>query len=488
MADGDLVVRLDTRLPASLPVGRGTAVFCLGACFHRHEPLSALELLVDGEPHRPAAWRMPRLDLFQVLPPDLARCYRSGFWATLPIQAREVPGTIELDVAARLASGARLVAPLGRIDVVEAPEPPSYPGLPMPSGAGLIAVCMATFDPDMELFRAQIESLRAQTDTRWICLISDDCSATEGFDEISATVAGDARFVVSRSLGRLGYYRNFERALRMVPPEAELVALCDHDDRWYPEKLEVLRDALGGSQLVYSDQRLVDREGRVLRDTLWKGRRNNHTNLASLLIANTITGAATLFRREVAELALPFPEAPGWQFHDHWIGLVALASGDVAYVDRPLYDYVQHGGAVVGQAAAADDTGKATGRGSTRGWRAAYFYGYLVREVLAQALLARSSAVLSGPKRRALKRFTSADRTLLGLSWLAARPLRRLVGLNDTLGTEGELAHGILWRHLVRLRTGRRETPGRSPYDASCPPLHAGTLGQDRLARWRSTV
>ena len=120
------------------------------------------------------------------------------------------------------------------------------------------------------------------------------------------------------------------------------MALCDQDDRWYPEKLEVLRGALGGAQLVYSDQRLVDRSGRVLRETLWKGRRNNHTNLASLLVANTITGAATLFRRELAELALPFPEAPGWQFHDHWLGLVALASGEVAYVDRPLYDYVQH--------------------------------------------------------------------------------------------------------------------------------------------------
>ena len=176
IADGDLVVRLDMPLPASLPVGRGTAVLCLGACFHRHEPLRALELLVDGEPYRPAAWRMPRPDLLQALPPELSNCFRGGFWATVPIAARDRPGTVEIDVAARLASGAPLVAPLGRIEVVGAPAPRSTPG-----GSGLIAVCMATFDPDIDLFRAQIESLRAQTDTDWTCLISDDCSSPQRF-------------------------------------------------------------------------------------------------------------------------------------------------------------------------------------------------------------------------------------------------------------------------------------------------------------------
>ncbi len=56
-----------------------------------------------------------------------------------------------------------------------------------------------------------------------------------------------------------------------------------------------------------------------------------------------MTGAASLFRRELLEDALPFPPAQFAHFHDHWIGLTALALGDIAFVDRPLYDYVQHG-------------------------------------------------------------------------------------------------------------------------------------------------
>jgi glycosyltransferase involved in cell wall biosynthesis len=474
----ELIVRADMPLPPSVPAGRGSAVLCIGACFHPREPIQELELLVDGRPHRPAAWRMPRLDLVRALPPDAGNPYRSGFWAVLPLEPRARPGTVRVDLAARLESGPTQVAPFGEIEVVAAPPPAPE----RRAATGRIAVCMATFEPDMELFTAQLESLRGQTDERWACVISDDCSSEASFDAIRAAVESDERFELSRSTERLGPYRNFERALGLAPADAELVALCDQDDRWHPEKLATLRAALGPAQLVYSDQRVLARDGRVVRESLWTGRRNEHSNIASLLVANAIAGAATMFRREVAELALPFPEAPGWQFHDHWIALVALASGDVEYVDRPLYDYVQHEGAVVGQAAGT--TRANAGAPGSRGWRAAYFYGYLPRLVQAETLLARCSERLSARKRRALRRFAAADRGRLALAWLAARPLRRLAGRGETLGTEAELAKGIFWRHLVRARAGRRERPDGSPYDASCPPLDAGTLGHERLGRW----
>ncbi|MCW3067060.1 MAG: methyltransferase protein, partial [Solirubrobacterales bacterium] len=373
VAAHDLNVRLESPLPVALPVGSATAIFCSGSAYPPDDEVRGLAIVVDGVPHPAAAFGMPR--------PDLPDAHRSGFWATVPVPAHDRPGAVDLEAELELARGGRVRAPLGRIEVVEAPSP-----TPQEAPAGAIAVCLATFEPDPALLRAQLESLRAQTDERWICLVSDDCSAPEHFERIVEAIGPDPRFVVSRSARRLGFYRNFERALRMVPAGVELVALCDQDDRWYPEKLATLRGALGGAQLVYCDQRLVDADGRVLRETMWKGRRNNHTSLASLLVANSITGAATLFRRDVMELALPFPDTPGLQFHDHWLGLVALAAGDIAYVDRPLYDYVQHRGAVFGD---VDERAEPARRAGSRGWRAAYFCGYLAREVQAQALLAR---------------------------------------------------------------------------------------------------
>ena len=335
---------------------------------------------------------------------------------------------------------------------------------------------MATFEPDLELFRTQVESLRAQTDRRWVCVVSDDCSSDEHARAIAEVLGDDPRFVLSRSDERLGFYRNFERALTLAPAEARLLALCDQDDRWYPEKLATLRGELGGAQLVYSDQRLVDADGNVLRDTLWQGRRNNHTDLTSMLVANSITGAAALFRREVVELALPFPDTPGLPFHDAWLAVVALASGDVAYVDRPLYDYVQHRGAFFGAVTHGDAAPPRRLRGLLRGGAppisAATCRVRCWRTCCSRAAGSGSAA----GKRRALERYVAAERSLPALAWLAARSLRVLWGRNETLGSEAELLPGLVWRRVAPL-LGR---------DAGLPDMLA--FQQKRLRRWRADV
>lgn len=424
--------------------------------------------------------------------PEL-RSYRSGFWATIPIGPRDQPGDVELGVEARLAGGTTAGAPLATIEVVERPDPLPYEGLPRGTGQPLIAVCMATYNPNMDLFRTQIESIQAQTYRNWVCVISDDCSEPERFEEIAEFVEGDDRFLLSRSDVHLSFFRNFERALQLAPTEAELLALCDQDDRWYPDKLEALSEGIGSAALAYSDLRRVDLAGRVRAETMWQGRRNNHTNLASLLISNTIVGASCLIPRRTAEQALPFPSGPGWDFHDHWLVLVALSIGEVAYVDRPLYDQVQHPGAVLGHVGANEEqappkrTGLLTWIGQRRGflarWRSAYFSMYLQRDFHARLLLERCGAQLTRRKRRALRRIVAAARSSLALAWLASRPLRAIFGRNETLGIERVLVRGILWRYLITLRTMGRRRPGGSEEDASITSPVAEKL-VPRQRRW----
>ena len=102
-----------------------------------------------------------------------------------------------------------------------------------------------------------MESIRAQTQGAWICLISDDGSIPITW----ARCARDRRRPTLRVDGerdRRGFYGNYERALAAVPPGADLVALADQDDRWDPEKLEALLASIGDRELVYGDMRVVD--------------------------------------------------------------------------------------------------------------------------------------------------------------------------------------------------------------------------------------
>lgn len=309
-----------------------------------------------------------------------------------------------------------------------------------------VGICLATHEPDPELLAVQIDSIRAQSHSDWVCVVSDDASGPRAVAAIEAAPEGDPRFVLSRSERRLGFYRNFERALSLLPQGPELVALADQDDRWHPDKLEALVAGLGAARLVHSDARIVDRGGVVISPTYWTGRRPNQGDLASLLVANTVTGAASLFRRELLQWALPFPELPGRPYHDHWLAALALARGEIAYLDRPLYDYVQHGGAVLGHV--GDGTGnRARPAGSSAARRRRAYMEETRRVVLMAGALAARCAPLPDPRRaRELDRMVALERSPAAVAWLAARALRHARGRSETAGAERTLLAGLLWR------------------------------------------
>ena len=487
---GDLRLSAIRPIPERLAVGGGTAIFLDGLCSHPEGPVEDLRVCVDEIDHPVLATGMP--------PP---RGFKGNdyWWAIVPFEAVSAPRLAQLRLRARTACGTDAVGDLGSIELhpslqITDPAPPPR-SRATPAGEGgrqqtpLVAICMATYDPPLDLFRRQIESIRAQTYENWVCVISDDRSSPARLAEMREVLAGDERFSLAPGAHRLGFYANFERALALAPPEAELLAMCDQDDRWYPEKLEMLESSMEpGAKLVYSDMRIVDPTGRVLFDTYWTYRRNNHTNFGSLVLANTVTGAASLFAREVLDYALPFPPHYGAGYHDHWVALVAMALGGVGYVDRPLYDYVQHGGAVLGHARAngllrgvprgaeaASDGTRSRGRfarlasqGLAHETRRLYFTHCCGTAIATRVAEMRCGAVTDPAKRRTLRRLTRPDRTM---AWLALRSLRSWAGRTETLRREQAMLGGLAWRHCAELRKRLRlpSPPWRRPRRRPAP-------------------
>jgi hypothetical protein len=494
---GDLHVQLDYPLPGTVAVGGGTALFVCGWCFSPRRRIRTVELVVDGERQPLMAHSMPRGDVFRALHPAIDpfaaagmssdpdspedpcfRSFRSGFWGMARIAARGQGGERELLLRATLEDGAVVSAELARI-ATSGPQDESLTiDEPEPGGGPLVAICMATYEPPIELFRRQLDSIRAQTHRNWVCVISDDCSSPERFAAIREAVDGDPRFGVSRSPRRLHFYHNFERALALAPAAAAYVAMADQDDFWHPDKLETLLAAVGNAQLVYSDQRIVSPDGELIADTYWSRRRPNHGSLLSLLVANSVTGAASLFPRKLLDYALPFPPRQFTHFHDHWLALNAAALGEIAFVDRPLYDYVQHGGAVLGHAAAnrmpafRDRLGKLREdpRDRVRRWRLHYFVDCCRLVQFIAVLESRCGARMSASKRRALDSFPRAERSPVALANLLRRAARELVGEPETLGAEMALFFAFAWRRLLVAATRGLERPRRRLRIDARPP------------------
>jgi glycosyltransferase involved in cell wall biosynthesis len=476
------VAGLEIRPPAEIAVGGGSAFVVGGYCYHPTERTRELAIQVGDSRQPVERFRLPRDDVYEGLEagdPARAHAYRSGFVALVDLQPVDRPQRLEVELVVGLAGGGEARVPAGSVDVrPDLPPPadapaPEFPDLPGPR----VAICMATYEPPEDLLQIQLESIRQQTHGNWICLISDDSSSDEGLGRLAALTDGDPRFVVSRSESRLGFYRNFERALSMAPASADFVTLCDQDDRWHPAKLERLLEGIGDAQLVYSDARIVSPGGELVRPSYWTERRNNYTNYGSLLLANSVTGAASLFRRDLLDDALPFPPRLARAFHDHWLAVVAMSRGEIAYLDEPLYDYVQHGDAVIGHSMANKKPRTIRRhlverlRNPTGGSRIVYFYDWHQELLLLEVLRLRCWPRMTPAKRRTLRRLLSADTGVAGLTWLLGRRARRLWGHDETLDRELFYAYALVRRRAVSAWTAGRRRPNRLlPRDAAIPP------------------
>jgi len=302
-------------------------------------------------------------------------------------------------------------------------------------GGTTVAVCLATHRPDPVLLRRQLASLDAQTYADRVLVREDDEAGS-------------------------GAYRAFERCLARVPADAGFVAPCDQDDVWHPDKLAVLTGALEttGALLAYSDLRIVRPDGTVLSETYWTDRSGDAGGLGDLLATNVVTGAASVLRRDVLDVALPFPREVDGSYHDHWLALCALALGDLAYVGRPLVDYVQHGANVVGHAErrprrtpAAVGAPAASPRPPLPVRARRDRERHVVRpQVMARALLERAGDRMAPAKRRAAERAARGDAAWPDVARLVALAVREQARPRRTLDARRRAARGALWRRVDR--------------------------------------
>lgn len=208
----------------------------------------------------------------------------------------------------------------------------------------LVSVALPTYNGERFLAE-QLDSIYEQSWPNLEVVVSDDAS-TDGTVEILRRYAerSGLRFVVNQQ--RLGLVRNFERAISLC--RGELIALSDQDDLWKPEKLQHLVSSLGNYGLVYcSPQECLTESGRIVVEPAFEpiidfARRRGSGRVTRLLLAeNWVVSHTVLFRREVAEKALPIPRHQA--FHDAWLALVASTLGDgIRFLDESLQTYRRH--------------------------------------------------------------------------------------------------------------------------------------------------
>jgi glycosyltransferase involved in cell wall biosynthesis len=223
----------------------------------------------------------------------------------------------------------------------------------------LISVIVPAYNV-AQFLPATLDSIVAQTEERWECIVVDDGSS----DDTHAVATGYARNeeriqVVRVTNGGASHARN--AGFRRSSSDSEYISFMDSDDVWLPDALAtLLRAAAGNEQAIGSHGlgEMIDAHGAPIYPGAWAEAGRNRlgleghrlvrwpldrpTSFAVLVNGNVLfPPGLVLARRRAYELAGPFDEALNGP--EDWDMLIRLSRfGDLEFVNDVILGYRRH--------------------------------------------------------------------------------------------------------------------------------------------------
>lgn len=207
----------------------------------------------------------------------------------------------------------------------------------------LISVAVATYNGEM-FIRNQMDSILSQTYSDLEVVVCDDCSTDGTINILEDYASKDSRIKIFKNDCNLGFKKNFEKAISLC--RGEYIALCDQDDVWTQNHIEILCKNIGSNDCVCGNAMLTDAGGNELGVTMRDFipvhilPENNDVFFSHEVYGNIVQGAACLIRKSLSVRVLPIPDCV--KYHDWWIALNACANGGCKYVDEIVLNYRRH--------------------------------------------------------------------------------------------------------------------------------------------------
>ncbi len=206
----------------------------------------------------------------------------------------------------------------------------------------LISIVMATYNGEKYL-REQVDSLLAQSYPTLEFIFVDDASSDSSVKILQEYAFSDTRIRLVTNPENQGLLATFEKGIRAA--KGEMIALSDQDDVWMPEKIRLLAGAIGSHSMIYADSALTDAAGFVTGKFSDRNHLCDYSTGLHYVFGTKAMGHAMLFKREIIDIALPFPDYVG---HDYILGFAAASLNGVSYFPATLVNYRQHSSNTMG--------------------------------------------------------------------------------------------------------------------------------------------
>jgi glycosyltransferase involved in cell wall biosynthesis len=203
----------------------------------------------------------------------------------------------------------------------------------------LVSIALCTYN-GVKFLIQQLDTLVDQTYENIEIIAVDDCSTDGTFELLQGYAERYANFFVYRNETNIGFLKNFEGALGRC--HGEFIALCDQDDIWHPQKIELQMAAIGNNMVIYHDSEFIDGEGELMNKKMSDFHNFYRGDEPKVfLFWNCVSGHSMLFRKELLQYAFPFKNN---FYHDWWLTYVAVNVGSIDFIPQCLVQYRRHGG------------------------------------------------------------------------------------------------------------------------------------------------
>lgn len=215
--------------------------------------------------------------------------------------------------------------------------------------ANTIDIIMPTYN-GAKYIEVLLDSLLAQTFTDWHLMVRDDHSTDNTVEIVQAYAAKHAGKItlLQDDLGNIGINNNFSTL--MEASKAPYVCFCDQDDQWMHDKLEAtftkMKELENGNPeqpcLAYSNLKMVDGDLNLIAESLWQqdNIKPHYNSLSKVLVQSPVNGNVMMMNRALVDLAAPIPPEALW--FDHWVTLMAAATGKLGFINRTTILYRIH--------------------------------------------------------------------------------------------------------------------------------------------------
>jgi Glycosyltransferases involved in cell wall biogenesis len=205
-----------------------------------------------------------------------------------------------------------------------------------------IAVLLAAYNGERYL-REQIESLLNQTVKEFDLYIHDDHSTDGTFEIAQEFAAKHGNIRVTRAEHNSGSAEKAFFELVSAVQGYDYYFLCDQDDVWFSDKIEVSLAAMQDDvpMLLHTDLTVTDGVLNVIAQSYRKHMAADFRRVAlnNLVVQNIATGCTCVYNEKLREL-IRVPEF--CVMHDWWLAIIASAFGRLWHIERQTMFYRQH--------------------------------------------------------------------------------------------------------------------------------------------------